>query len=90
MLSFLLSPPVPLLASEAHPIPASKLKKEKVTWNVTRVHGQQLEGPMIPTIEDTVHPDEDEDEEEDDTDSIEDSETKPLVNGKKKPFYSLA
>jgi len=84
--------PVPLLASEAHPVPASKLKKEKATWNVTRVYGQHLEGVMIPTIEDTIHLEEEEEDDDDDDeeDDTEDSETKPLVNGKKKPFYSLA
>ena len=87
---------VPLLASEAKPISAAKLKKEKATWNVTRVQGQHLEGVMIPTIEDTVHP------EHDDGESVADgipfdgendtangtSETKPLMNGKKKPTYT--
>lgn len=93
---FLLYFAVPLLASEAKPISAAKLKKEKATWNVTRVKGQHLEGVMIPTIEDTVHP------EHDDGESVADgipfdgendtangaSETKPLMNGKKKPIYT--
>ena len=42
---------------------------------------------MIPKIEETIHPDEDGKEEE--GNGI-DSETIPLVNGKKKPFYSSA
>ena len=89
---------VPLLASEAQPISASKLKKEKETWRITRVKGQHLEGVMIPTIEDTVHPEEGGGEgavgfdgspldgEEEGANEV--GETKPLVNGKKKPVYT--
>lgn len=53
-------------------------------WSITRVHGQHLQGVMIPSIEDTVHPE----EEEIGDDEVEDTETKPLVNGKKKPVYT--
>jgi len=81
---------VPHLASEAKPISAAKLKKEKVNWRITRVKGQQLEGVMIPTIEDTVHPGNGDaggvPEEDVGTDC--DGETKPLMNGKKKPVYT--
>ena len=87
---------VPLLASEAHPISAAKLNKEKAAWKITRVKGQHLEGVMIPTIEDTVHPEEGGgsvgrdgstfDREEDDANDA--GETKPLVNGKSKPVYT--
>lgn len=84
--------PVPLLASEAKPISAAKLKKEKATWNVTRVKGQHLEGVMIPTIEDTVHPEHDGGESVDgipfDGEDNGAGETKPLMNGKKKPTYT--
>ena len=89
---------VPLLASEAKPISAAKLKKEKATWNVTRVKGQHLEGVMIPTIEDTVHPEHDDGESvvvvdgipfDGENDTANDaSETKPLMNGNKKPIYT--
>ena len=86
---------VPLLASEAKPISAAKLKKERETWNVTRVKGQHLEGVMIPTIEDTIHPESDDGEGADGTPlDVEDDvanaagETKPLMNGKKKPIYT--
>ena len=89
---------VPLLASEAHPISAAKLNKEKAAWKITRVKGQHLEGVMIPTIEDTVHPEEGGgegsvgrdgspfDREEDDANDA--GETKPLMNGKSKPVYT--
>ena len=89
---------VPLLASEAHPISAAKLNKEKAAWKITRVKGQHLEGVMIPTIEDTVHPEEGGGEgsvgrdgspfnrEEDDANGT--GETKPLMNGKSKPVYT--
>ena len=82
---------VPLLASEAHPISAAKLKKEKAAWKITRVKGQHLEGVMIPTIEDTVHPEEESGGEGDDgeEDGANDAcETKPLMNGKHKPSYT--
>jgi len=89
---------VPLLASEAHPISAAKLKKEKAAWKITRVKGQHLEGVMIPTIEDTVHPEEgggegsvgpDESSFDRDEDGANDAgETKPLMNGKSKPVYT--
>ena len=89
---------VPLLATEAKPISAAKLKKEKASWNVTRVKGQHLEGAMIPTIEDTVHPEREGEEsvpvvdgiplDVDDDVANAAGETKPLINGNKKPNYT--
>ena len=73
----------PTPASEAKPYAAAKLKDEKATWDITRVHGQQLMGDMIPKIEDTVHPDEENNEE-----TAEDTEKKPLLANGKKPVYS--